>query len=292
MRINIDNDAGFCFGVAKSIELAEQAVLKTKSLKCLGQLVHNEQEVQRLEDLGVEFIDYDKFSQLTNATVLLRAHGEPPETYEIAKRNNIELIDATCSIVSSLQNKIYCSWEELSENGGQLVIFGDANHPEVLGLNGQTKKNAIIVNNVSDFSEIDFTLPIHLFTQTTKSKKKFEELAAELTLRAKNEIDSSSKEIKINNSICKHVSNREESIIRIAKDYKLVLFVAGKNSSNGKMLFDICKTANPNSYYISSIDDIIKINLEGVDSIGITGATSSPQWLMRKIKTHLEDIFN
>jgi 4-hydroxy-3-methylbut-2-enyl diphosphate reductase len=283
MKITIDKEAGFCFGVARSISFAEEYVSENGNVKCLGQIVHNEMEVKRLESLGVEFISREQFEKLKNTSVLIRAHGEPPETYEIAKQNNIKLIDATCPIVLSLQHKVYCSWEEISSNGGQVVIYGKKDHPEVLGLNGQTGENAIIIKNKKDVENLDFSRPIHLFAQTTKDRNGFKEVVDEI----KNQLELNNKlnvvDFKINNSICKHVSNREEAIINIAKANDVVLFIAGKNSSNGRMLFEICKQTNKKSYFIGDSNDVNFDWFTGTKTIGITGATSTPQWLMNEV---------
>ncbi|NOY50193.1 MAG: 4-hydroxy-3-methylbut-2-enyl diphosphate reductase [Chlorobi bacterium] len=284
MEITIDNNAGFCFGVSNSIEIAEAAALKKPGVKCLGQIVHNEEEIRRLEKLGVEFIDYEQFKSTKNETVLIRAHGEPPETYAVAKTNNIALIDTTCSIVSKLQRNIYCSWEELSEKNGQLVIFGSKDHPEVKGLNGQTGQKAMVIDDVNDIDKLDFTKPIHLFTQTTKNLSDFNNLV--------NKIKSRSKEgnIKINNKICAHVSNREESIINIAQTNDVVIFVAGKDSSNGKMLFEVCKRHNERSFFISSAKELNMNHFVNASRIGISGSTSTPKWLMEEVGAKIMEL--
>lgn len=283
MNIIIDTDAGFCFGVRNSISTAEELVSGGESIKCLGNLVHNEKEISRLELLGLEVIDFEQFKKLKNETVLLRAHGEIPETYEIAKHNNIKLIDTTCPIVSSLQKKVFCSWEEVAEKGGQIVIFGKENHPEVKGLNGQTGKTAIIIEDKNDISKIDFLRSIHLFSQTTNNRNTFDEIKDIIRARA----EKNSVKLFINSSICKQVVNREDSIINLAKTNDVVIFVAGKHSSNGKTLFDICKKNNANSHYISSVDELQIKWFENYNNVAITGSTSTPVWLLEEVKEEI-----
>lgn len=283
MKVTIDADAGFCFGVRNSISAAEKAASDGKSIKCLGHIVHNEQEILRLEALGLEFIDFDQFKKLKNQTVLLRAHGETPETYEIAKRNNIKLVDTTCHIVSSLQKKVFCSWEEITDNGGKIVIFGKENHPEVRALNGQTGGNAIIIGDKSEVSKIDFSSSIHLFSQTTNNWNSFEEIKnAIIEKAAKNSV-----QVYSNSSACKQIVNREESIINLAKTNDVIIFVAGKNSSNGRTLFDICKKSNKNSHYISSVDELQKEWFENYKAVAVSGSTSSPIWLLNEVKEEI-----
>ncbi len=285
MKVTLDKDAGFCFGVRNSISEAEELLAKGHKVKCIGQIVHNEEELSRLEKFGVEFIDYEEYKTIKNETVLLRAHGEIPETYEIAKANNIKLIDTTCPIVSSLQKKVFCSWEEVLEKGGQVVIFGKKNHPEVKGLNGQTGRNAIIVENKNDISKINFTNSIHLFTQTTSAWNSFDEMRKIIIEKAeKKGVDMYSK-----SSICRQVASREDSIINLAKTNDVVIFVAGKNSSNGKTLFGICKSFNAKTHYISSAKALKKEWFKDAENIGVTGSTSSPVWLLKEVK---EEILN
>lgn len=287
MKVTIDKEAGFCFGVARSISFAEEYVSENGKVKCLGQLVHNEMEVKRLEKLGVEFITKEQFSNLKNSCVLIRAHGEPPETFKIAESNNIKLIDATCPIVSSLQHKVYCSWEDISANGGQIVIYGKEGHPEVEGLNGQTGKNALVVKNKEDIKKLNFKKPIHLFAQTTKDRNGFEEIINEIQRGIESDGSAETVDFKVNNSLCKHVSNRENAIIKIAQENEIVLFVAGKKSSNGRMLFEICKKHNQNSFYVGDVNEINFDWFKGLKKVGITGATSTPQWLMDKVGMEL-----
>ncbi len=284
MEITIDNNAGFCFGVRNSVDTAEKAVADYHSIKCLGQIVHNDEEIMRLENLGIEFIDYEQFKKTKNETVLIRAHGEPPETYEVAKTNNITLIDTTCSIVSRLQREIYCSREELSGGNGQIVIFGSKDHPEVKGLNGQAGEKAILIHKENDINKLDFTKPIHLFTQTTKNISDFNNLVNKIKSRSKVE------NFKVNNKICAHVSNREESIINLAQTNDVVIFVAGKNSSNGKMLFDVCKRHNERSFYISSLKELRMDIFDKASRIGISGSTSTPKWLMEAVGLRISEI--
>ncbi|PLX09999.1 MAG: 4-hydroxy-3-methylbut-2-enyl diphosphate reductase [Marinilabiliales bacterium] len=283
MNVIIDKDAGFCFGVRNSISVAEELVAKGENIKCLGQIVHNDKEVSRLRALGVEFVSFEEYKNLKNETVLLRAHGEIPETYEIAKQNNLKIIDTTCPIVSSLQKKVLCSWEELSERGGQIVIYGQKEHPEVKGLKAQAGGEAIIVNDINEIFKIDFTKDIHLFSQTTKNKKSFENIIRSIKIEA----DKNSVQLYSNSSICRQVVNREVSIINMAKTNDVVIFVAGKNSSNGKTLFEICKSVNEKSHYISSVDELETNWFKGIDNVVVTGSTSSPLWLLEDIKEEI-----
>jgi len=283
MKVSIDKEAGFCFGVRNSISEAEELLAKGEKVKCLGQIVHNEEELSRLEKLGVEFIDYEEYKSIKNETVLLRAHGEIPETYEIAKTNNIKLIDTTCPIVSSLQKKVHCSLEEIMEKGGQIVIFGKADHPEVEGLSAQANRSAVIINAISEISKIDFSNDIYLFSQTTKNKKSFDEIQEIIRAKArKNNVNLYS-----DNSICRQVINREESIINLAKTNDVVIFVAGKNSSNGKTLFEVCKSFNEESHYVSSAKTLKKEWFKNAENISVTGSTSSPFWLLKDVKEEI-----
>ena len=283
-KIDIDKNSGFCFGVDTAIKRAETELLKGNKIYCLGQIVHNDMEVKRLEDMGMITLSYDDFKQLKNANVLLRAHGEPPETYKIAKTNNINLIDATCPIVINFQKKIKKAYSEDEENN-QIVIYGNKSHPEVIGLAGQIDFKAIVIEKEADLQNIDFTKPVKLYSQTTKSINSYKNISELIKQKATQE-QSSGKSV-INNTLCGHVSGREPNLKEFAKKYDVIIFVSGKNSSNGKMLFNVCKEANSNTHFVSSVTDLKLEWTDDVYSIGICGATSTPKWLMEKVKNKI-----
>ncbi len=285
MEIRIDPYAGFCSGVIRAIKLAENELVEQEQLYCLGEIVHNEAEVKRLSDKGLRVIDYDELADLKNAKVLIRAHGEPPSTYELAKNNNITLIDASCKIVLNLQKKIEKIYSEIREKNGQLLIFGKKNHPEIIGLKGYAKSKAIIIEKISDLENLDFEKPIRLFAQTTKSVHDFRNIVKEITIRLGENAD-----FKFEESICKQVSGRESSMAQFAEANDLLIFVGGKNSSNARFLFEICKSSNSNSHFINDKSDLKKEWFEDVKSVGISGATSTPRWQMEKVKTEIEEV--
>lgn len=290
MEITVDNKAGYCHGVRRSIEMAEQALGNEASLYCLGELVHNDAEMARLAGLGLQMISRGEFNRLKNATVLLRAHGEPPETYRIAKENNITLIDTTCPVVEKLQQRVYCSYEEMGKNGGQVVIFGKKEHPEVVGLLGQAGEKALVVATVKDLEQIDFGRPVHLFSQTTKDRKEYNALIGEIKKRINAAGSKPAKMLTSRNTICGQVSNRLPEMERLAATNEVVVFVAGKNSSNGKALFGICKTVNPNTYFVSGIEELNKEWFKGIEKIAVTGATSTPVWQLAQVKEKIEQL--
>ena len=285
MKIKIDKNSGFCFGVVYAIGHAEKELDRSGKLYCLGDIVHNSVEVERLEKKGLVTIDHEKFKNLTNCKVLIRAHGEPPETYEIAKNNNIELIDATCPVVLKLQQKIQKGYSEIEKQDGQLVIFGKKGHAEVIGLLGQTKGKGIVISDFDDLEKLDFSKPINIFSQTTKSLKKYAEIKAEIEKR----ISDSSSFIS-NNSICGAVSHRDKQLREFSKENDVVIFVSGKKSSNGKMLYQVCKKENKKTYFISDTDELKKEWFAGAEKTGICGATSTPAWLMEKVKNKILEI--
>lgn len=292
MNIEIDIYSGFCFGVANSIRIAEEELAKGEKLYCLGELVHNEAEIMRLKALGVEFIDLDQFQHIKNAKVLLRAHGEPPSTYQIAEDNQIELIDATCIIVEQLQHKIVCSYEEMHEKGGQIVVFGNKDHPEVIGLVGQTNGKAKVVSAIHDLDEIDYSKPVQLFSQTTKSEKDYNAIEKEIKHRLSATGLDPELAFKGKNTICKQVAKRAPHLKIFAKRYDVIIFVTGKKSSNGKMLSETCKAVNKNTYVISAVGEVQKKWFEGKTSVGITGATSTPWWMLEQIANEIKEMFD
>lgn len=288
MKITIDPDSGFCFGVVFAIQMAENELDQSGQLYCLGDIVHNNMEVERLAKKGLKIINHQELANLHDCKVLIRAHGEPPETYQIAIKNNIELIDASCPVVLKLQNRVRTSFEEVNRNDGQVVIYGEAGHAEVNGLVGQTHGEAILITGEQDLHKIDFSKPVYLFSQTTKSTKGFNhirEVIEKKVAEHKGTIDPG--EFAANDTICRQVSNREPQLRAFATDHQVVLFVSGKKSSNGQALYGVCKSVNPNTYFVSEVDDIQTDWFDGVDSVGICGATSTPMWLMEDVATKL-----
>ena len=276
--IKIDDKSGFCFGVVMAIEKAEKELETVESLYCLGDIVHNNVEVKRLESKGLISIDYDKFEKLSNCKVLIRAHGEPPSTYETARKNNIELIDASCPVVLKLQERIKLQFNGKEEEK-QIVIYGKQGHAEVNGLVGQTNSKAIVVSEISDIKKIDFSKDIYLFSQTTQSIEEYTKIQVEIK---KYLIDSN--DLFVHKSICGQVSNRWEELREFSNKHEVIIFVSGKKSSNGRILHNVCKIENDNTYFINDSDDIKKEMFDGIKSVGICGATSTPRWLMEKIE--------
>lgn len=289
MKVSIDLFAGFCFGVKRAIEIAENELQQTEKLYCVGEIVHNEEEIQRLEDSGLVSIDYKKLTESAGAKVMLRAHGEPPSTYNQAQINNIEIIDATCPIVLKFQKKVRNAWEEMKKVNGQVLIYGKKNHSEVIGLVGQTENNAIVIEDSNDMDKIDPHRPIRLFVQTTKNKEdydKFIDLIAHKLENANPEIP----DFKYFNTICGQVSQRIPKLKRFCNDHDVIIFVSGKKSSNGRQLFSICKEVNEKSHFVSTEDEIDNDWFIKAETIGITGATSTPFWLMERMASHISKI--
>lgn len=281
-EIEIDKGSGFCFGVVKAIKTAEHELAKGNKLYCLGDIVHNSKEVERLKDMGLITINHNEFRNLHNAKVLLRAHGEPPETYAIAQQNNIEIIDATCPVVLQLQKKIKQQYIKKENNDKQIVIYGKKGHAEVLGLVGQTESEAIVIENIEDINKLDFNKSIRLYSQTTKSLDGFKDIVQ--CIKEKISPDAT---FQYYDTICRQVANRMPNIRQFASSHDLILFVSGKKSSNGKILFDECLKVNPNSYFIDNKDEIDESLLINAQSIGICGATSTPKWLMEEVYNYL-----
>ena len=277
LQIEIDNGSGFCFGVTTAIQKAEEELAAGKTLYCLGDIVHNGMECERLKQLGLVTINHEEMSRLHGVKVLLRAHGEPPSTYELARENDIEIIDATCPVVLQLQRRIKRQYDACPE--AQIVIFGKPGHAEVLGLVGQTESKAIVIANVEEVKRLDFTRDIYLYSQTTKSLDEFHRIIEYIQ-----EHISPDATFKSFDPICRQVANRMPNISAFASRHDLVLFVCGRKSSNGKVLFNECKSVNPNSHLIEGPEEIKKEWLEGVNTIGICGATSTPKWLMEQCR--------
>ena len=280
VNIEIDSGSGFCFGVTTAIRKAEEELAKGNTLYCLGDIVHNGQECERLKEMGLITINHEEFAQLHDVKVLLRAHGEPPETYELAKANNIEIIDATCPVVLRLQQRIKREFDNTSDsNNKQIVIYGKNGHAEVLGLVGQTRGQAIVIENLSEVNRLDFSKDIRLYSQTTKSLDEFRQIVAYIK-----EHISPEASFEYYDTICRQVANRMPNIQTFAANHDLIFFVCGRKSSNGKILFQECKKVNPNTFLIDQPEEIDRKMLEGATSIGICGATSTPKWLMEECK--------
>jgi 4-hydroxy-3-methylbut-2-enyl diphosphate reductase len=287
-RIEIDEGSGFCFGVTTAIKKAEEELAKGGILYCLGDIVHNSREVERLKEMGLITINHEEFNQLQNAKVLLRAHGEPPETYAIAQRNNIEIIDATCPVVLRLQKRIKQEYDlpQVGEEK-QIVIYGKNGHAEVLGLVGQTAGKAIVIEKLEEAKQLDFSRSIRLYSQTTKSLEEFQRIVAYIQ-----EHISPNVTFEYYDTICRQVANRIPNIRKFAASHDVILFVSGKKSSNGKILFSECLSINPNAHIIDSAEEINPAWLHNAQSIGICGATSTPKWLMEEIYTAVNHLLN
>jgi 4-hydroxy-3-methylbut-2-enyl diphosphate reductase len=283
MEINIDKDSGFCFGVVTAIRKAEEELASSGKLYCLGDIVHNGREVERLNRMGLITINREEFERLHDAKVLLRAHGEPPETYETARRNNIEIIDATCPVVLRLQKRIKQEFDSRENGDKQIVIYGQKGHAEVLGLVGQTHGEAIVIEHKDEVERLDFSRDISIYSQTTKSLDEYREIVEEIKERI-------APDATFNNydTICRQVANRMPNLRAFVAAHELIFFVSGKKSSNGKILFSECLKVNPNSHLIDSVEEIDYSLLQGIKSVGICGATSTPKWLMEQVQEAIE----
>ena len=284
MIVEIDQKSGFCFGVLNAIGKAEETLITEDMLYSLGHIVHNELEVKRLQESGLITISHEEFFQLKDCKVLIRAHGEPPSTYEYAFQNNIQLIDATCPVVLKLQQRVKKAAETMRDENGQVVIFGHLGHAEVTGLVGQTLNEAIVVEHSDDLKKIDPSRPIVVFSQTTKSVGEFKKLAANLQSQSKNS------RVEAHDTVCRQVSNRVLYLQNFAVRFEVVIFVGGLRSSNAQVLFDVCKQHNVRSYFVSSPEDLRTDWFTGIDSVGVCGATSTPQWLMEKVAQRIKEI--
>lgn len=285
IKVEIDEGSGFCFGVVTAIHKAEEELAKGETLYCLGDIVHNSREVDRLKTMGLITINREEFKQLKNAKVLLRAHGEPPETYMIARENKIEIIDATCPVVLRLQKRIRQGYLADSDEEKQIVIYGKSGHAEVLGLVGQTDGKAIVIEKAEEAKKLDLNKSIRLFSQTTKSLDEFQEIVEYFKQHIPPEAT-----FEYYDTICRQVANRMPKLREFAATHDLIFFVSGKKSSNGKMLFEECLKVNANSHLIDNEKEIDPSLLQNVKSIGVCGATSTPKWLMEKIYNHIRTL--
>jgi 4-hydroxy-3-methylbut-2-enyl diphosphate reductase len=291
MVVEIDKQSGFCFGVQNAVEIAEKAISRGEKVFSLGPIVHNDKEVERLFTLGLASIDHDEYKKLKNCKVLIRAHGEPPETYITAEKNNITIIEATCPIVKKLQSRIKETWLKTKEGNGQVVIFGKPGHAEVVGLLGQINNEGILVSGPDDFRKVDISRPVYLFAQTTMSVKEYNNFTDILRFKMEeNGILNPDMNLIINKTICGQVSNREPHLKAFARKHDTIIFVSGKESSNGKMLFSICKNINSDTHFVSSPEEIDKSWFKGKKSVGICGATSTPKWLIENIRDIISNI--
>ena len=273
INIEIDSHSGFCFGVTTAISKAEEVLRKEGSLYCLGDIVHNDKECNRLRALGLKMIDHSTFRQLHHVKVLLRAHGEPPETYDIARRNDIEIIDSTCPVVLQLQKRVKKEYQQ--SDGSQIVIFGRPGHAEVLGLVGQTEGHAIVLDKLSDAEQLDFTRSIRLFSQTTKPLQEFRDIVTYIQSHIQPPAT-----LQYFDTVCRQVANRMPHLLQFASSHDVVLFVSGLKSSNGRTLYRACQSVNPRSYMVEGPSDLDFSWFEGIRTLGICGATSTPKWLM------------
>jgi 4-hydroxy-3-methylbut-2-enyl diphosphate reductase len=283
LNIEIDNGSGFCFGVTTAIQKAEEELARGNRLYCLGDIVHNGMECERLRQMGLVTINHDNLAELHDAKVLLRAHGEPPATYALARRNNIEIIDATCPVVLQLQKRIKTQYE--ASPHAQIVIFGKTGHAEVLGLVGQTQGEAVVIESSADVTRLDFTRDIYLYSQTTKSLDEFHHIIAYIE-----EHIAPTATFRSFDTICRQVANRMPNISAFASRHDLILFVCGRKSSNGKVLFNECKRVNPNSHLIEGPEEIAPAWLTDIKTVGICGATSTPKWLMEKCRDAISEL--
>jgi len=277
LTVTIDKASGFCFGVVYAIDMAEDILDHEDYLYCLGDIVHNDEEVKRLTDKGLRIIDHEQLQGLKKEKVLIRAHGEAPSTYQLALENELTLIDASCPVVLKLQNRIKNSHDD----DEQILIFGKHGHAEVVGLQGQTDGKAIVFQDLAELDHVDLPSKFTLYSQTTKSTDKFYQI--------KDELISRGYDIKANDTICRQVSNRYTDLEKFVVNYDKIIFVSGKKSSNGKVLYDVCKKYNDNSYFISNIEEIDLNWFSPKDKVGICGATSTPMWLMEEVKAFLQN---
>jgi 4-hydroxy-3-methylbut-2-enyl diphosphate reductase len=280
IQVEIDSGSGFCFGVTTAIKKAEEELAAGKKMYCLGDIVHNGMEVERLTAMGMTTINHEQLKALHDVKVLLRAHGEPPETYELAKRNNIEIIDATCPVVLQLQKRIKKQFD--TNPNAQIVIFGKNGHAEVLGLVGQTRSEAIVIEHFDEVHKLDFERDIYLYSQTTKSLDEFHRIIEYIQSHI-----SDKAVFRSFDTICRQVANRMPNIARFATQHDVIIFVSGRKSSNGKVLYNECKAVNPNSYHVENANEISLEWFANAQTVGVCGATSTPKWLMEECRDYI-----
>ena len=285
--VEIDSSAGFCFGVEKAIDLAEQNLAQGEEVFGLGDMVHNDKEIDRLHAKGLKTIEVSDFKDISSGKVILRAHGEPPETYRLAEAHNIEIIDATCSIVKKLQQKVKTAYENMDPEKEQIVIYGKEGHAETIGLMGQTDGKAILITDPDWLNEVNKYKSIILFSQTTMDPERFQEVEKNLTELTK---ILGKTELKSECTICNQMKRRKPELMKFSRKHDTIIFVSGKQSSNGAMLYKYCKRHNSKTYWISSVDEIEQNWLTGNGSIGVSGATSTPQWQLEKVRQYLLNV--
>lgn len=290
MEIHIDPDSGFCFGVVSAVDEAEKELKRSGTLYCLGEIVHNKAELKRLQDKGLITIQHKDLPDIRNKTMLIRAHGESPDTYSLAQRYNINIIDASCPIVLKLQGLIKKVFSEMASRNGQIVIFGEPGHPETIGLLGQTNGKAIVLRSISDVHKIDLLKPVALFSQTTKSIEEYQLIATKIMNAMEPHFHGEDVPLRVYNTICRQVSKRLPHIKNFCKNHDVIIFVSGKNSSNGKILYKACLEKNPFSHSISTASELKPEWFTNASSVGVCGATSTPMWLMEEVARKIEEI--
>ena len=284
MKVIIDDNSGFCFGVVRAISRAEEALAEGGTVYSLGDIVHNRVEVQRLEQLGLQTVTHADMERLGGRRLFIRAHGEPPTTFARAEELGIEVIDATCPVVAALQRKVKRAYEQMQAVDGQVVILGKHGHAEVVGLTGQVEGRAIVVENEADLEAVDFAHPIYFLSQTTQSRALFEHILEVMRQRA-----ADPSQVEAVDTICGQVAGREQRLAEFARSVDRVIFVCGRKSSNGKVLFEVCRKANALSYNIEEASELQPEWLEGASTVGICGATSTPKWLMQQVADYIEN---
>ena len=284
MEVIIDDNSGFCFGVVRAIGEAESALERVGDVYSLGDIVHNRVEVQRLEQLGLHTVSHENMPNLSGRTLLIRAHGEPPRTYRMAEELGITIIDATCPVVARLQRRLREAYDKMQEVGGSVVLLGKRGHAEVIGLTGQADDDVVVIEGEKDLDNIDFTRPIYFLSQTTQSIALFNQLAEDIKARA-GEVS-----ITIDDTICRRVAGREALLADFSRSVDVVIFVSGRKSSNGRVLYEVCRSANPRSYNVEESSEIELSWLEGATKVGICGATSTPRWLMEQVAEAIKNV--
>lgn len=287
MRVTIDDNSGFCFGVVRAIGEAEAALERLGEVCSLGDIVHNRVEVQRLEALGLRTVTHEDIASLGSATLLIRAHGEPPRTYRTAEECGVKIIDATCPVVSRLQRRVREAYDRMCEVGGRVVLLGKRGHAEVVGLTGQVDDDVTVVESASDLESIDYSRPIYFLSQTTQSIELFNILGAEIMRRAEHP-----ESVVLDDTICRRVAGREQSLVEFSRGVDVVVFVSGRKSSNGRVLCDVCRRANERCYMVEEASELQHEWFEGAQSVGICGATSTPRWLMEQVAEALKEMNN
>ena len=287
MRVTIDDNSGFCFGVVRAIDVAEESLRRVGDVYSLGDIVHNRIEVQRLEELGLHTVTAEDMEQLGGKTLLIRAHGEPPRTYARAEALGIDVVDATCPVVARLQRLVREAYAMMTEVGGSVVLLGKRGHAEVIGLTGQVDDDVRVVEREEDLEGLDYSRPIYFLSQTTQSIDLFNHLAEVIRGRMAEGVT-----LTVNDTICRRVAGREALLAEFSKSVDVVLFVCGRKSSNGKVLSDVCRAANPRCYNIEEASDVDMAWFEGAESVGICGATSTPRWLMENVASAVEEMCN